>query len=91
MPTRSFRWLVVTACLSVVMLVGATVFLAATSDETSGFAAELEDDSFEGDDVEGDDFEEDFGEDGTTSPTTPTTSTTMQGYATGEPPPGVDC
>jgi hypothetical protein len=31
------------------------------------------------------------GEDGSSTTLGPTTSTTVQGYATGEPPPGVEC
>ena len=47
------------ACLSVVGLVGATVFLAATSDESSFLGVGFDDDSAQEDDVE-DDFEDDF-------------------------------
>ena len=63
MPTRSFRWLVLLACLSVAALVSTTVFLAATSDESSVFTADFDDDDVDDEDFDEDDFEDEFDED----------------------------
>ena len=59
MPTRSFRWLVVAACLSVVGLISGTVFLAATSDDSSLLRVGFDDDT-----AQEDTFEDGFDDDG---------------------------